>query len=374
VQEALEPWGGGALQVRFCANIEPGELSAALAGLDPRRTLVIAVSKTFTTIETLTNLAAARSWLQAAIGPDDSAQLAAVSAAPDRAVAAGFRRERVFGFEDWVGGRFSLWSAVGLANEIALGPEVFAQLRAGAAAMDGVFETAGLMDSPPALAGLIGVWNRSVLGMPGRAVIPYARRLRLLPAFLQQLEMESNGKGVGLDGTPVASSGPTVWGAEGSNAQSPDVTPVEFVAVARDSEGAPERTRLTLANALAQAEAFMNGRSRQAVEAEMAARGASAKTIAEIAPHRVFAGNRPSSFLMLDALAPHSLGALLAFCEHRVFAEGVLWGINSFDQWGVELGKTIALEIDADLASGDTSRRDAASAAMIARIRSRISG
>ena len=379
VQDALEPWGGGALAARFAANIEPGELSAALAGLDPATTLLVCVSKTFTTLETLTNLAAARAWLQAATGADDSAHLVAVSAAPARAVAAGFAPDRVFGFEDWVGGRFSLWSAVGLSNEIALGPDVMARLRAGAAAMDRVFETAPLARNPAAVAGLLGFWNRSVLGWPSRAVIPYARRLRLLPAFLQQLEMESNGKGTGLDGLPVAASGPVVWGAEGSNAQhaffqhlhqSPDVTPVEFIALATDPEGAPERTRLTLANSLAQAEAFLTGRTRAAVEAEMARAGADPATIAAIAPHRVFAGNRPSAYVLLPDLAPETLGAWLAFCEHRVFVEGVLWGINPFDQWGVELGKTIATEIARDLEAGPAPARDPATAAMIRRLRS----
>jgi glucose-6-phosphate isomerase len=380
IQEALEPWGGGQLALRFAANVEPGELSAALAGLDPARTLVVCVSKTFTTLETLTNLAATRAWLQAAIGPDDSAHLVAVSAAPAKAVAAGFLAERVFGFEAWVGGRFSLWSAVGLSNEIALGPVVMAQLRAGAAAMDRLFETASLARNPAVVAGLLGYWNRSVLGLTTRAVIPYARRLRLLPAFLQQLEMESNGKGIGLDGQPVASSGPVVWGAEGTNAQhaffqhlhqSPDATPVEFIALASDNEGAPERTRLTLANSLAQAEALLTGRTLMAVEAEMARAGADAATIAAVAPHRVFSGNRPSSYVLMDALSPQTLGAYLAFCEHRVFVEGTLWGINSFDQWGVELGKTIATEIARDLADGPSDGRDPATAAMINRLRRR---
>lgn len=378
VHEALATFGEAELELRFAANVEPGELSAALRGLDPRRTLVVCVSKTFTTIETLTNLAAARAWLQSAIGSDDSAHLAAVSAAPAKAVAAGFRADRIFGFETWVGGRFSLWSAVGLSLQIALGPDVIAAMHRGAASMDRHFETAPLARNLPVLMGLGGWWNRTALGCPSRAIIPYARRLRLWPQFLQQLDMESNGKAVGLDGQPVTTSCPVVWGAEGTNAQhaffqhlhqSPDVTPVEFVVLACDSEGAPERTRMTHANALAQAEALMRGKTVAAVTADMAASGADEAAIAALAAHRVFPGNRPSSVLLLEALTPESLGAMIALAEHRTFVEGRLWGVNSFDQWGVELGKVIAMEIDRDLQTGASPRRDPSTAALIARLR-----
>jgi glucose-6-phosphate isomerase len=379
VHEALSGAGGAReLTLRFAANVEPGELAAALAGLDPARTLVICVSKTFTTLETLANLAAARAWLQGATGPDDSAHLAAVSAAPVKAVAAGFKADRIFGFEEWVGGRFSLWSAVGLSLRIALGPETVAALHAGAAAMDRHFETAPFARNLPVLFALLGWWNRTALDLPSRAIIPYARRLRLLPQFLQQLDMESNGKAVGVDGRPVATSCPVVWGAEGTNAQhaffqhlhqSPDVTPVEFIALASDPYDAPARTRMTLANALAQAEALMRGKTRAAVAADMAAAGADPATIEALADHRVFPGDRPSSFLIMEALDAHALGALLALCEHRTFVEGHLWGVNSFDQWGVELGKVIAAQIDADLSNGPSPARDPSTAALIARLR-----
>jgi glucose-6-phosphate isomerase len=378
VYEALAPTAGSNITLRFAANVEPGELAAALVGLDPRETLILCVSKTFTTLETLENLKAARAWLQAAIGPDDSLHLAAISAAPAKTGALGFLPDRVFDFRDWVGGRYSLWSAVGLSTQIALGPDVIADMHAGAAAMDRVFETTPFAQNPVVLAALIGWWNRSVLGLTSRAVIPYARRLRLLPQFLQQLEMESNGKTMGLDGKAVATSGPVVWGAEGTNAQhaffqhlhqSPDVTPVEFIAITTDDEDAPERTRMTLANALAQAEALTHGKTLDQVTATMRAQGGDETTIAEIAPHRVFAGNRPSSFILIDALTPYNLGAFLAFCEHRTFVEGRLWGVNPFDQWGVELGKVIASEIDQDLQNGPSEGRDAASIAMINRIR-----
>lgn len=378
VYEALAPTSGTDINLRFAANIEPGELAAALVGLDPRETLILCVSKTFTTLETLENLKAARTWLQGAIGPNDSAHLAAISAAPARTGALGFLSDRVFDFRDWVGGRFSLWSAVGLSTQIALSPEVIADMHAGAAAMDATFETTPFAQNPVVLAALIGWFNRSVLGYTSRAVIPYARRLRLLPQFLQQLEMESNGKTMGLDGKAVTSSGPVVWGAEGTNAQhaffqhlhqSPDVTPVELIAIAKDDEGAPVRTRMTLANALAQAEVLTHGKTLDGVIETMKQAGASQAKIDEIAPHRVFAGNRPSSFILMDALTPYNLGAYLAFCEHRTFVEGKLWGINSFDQWGVELGKVIASEIDLDLQNGASKARDAASVALIDRIR-----
>lgn len=378
VYEALAPTIGSEITLRFAANVEPSELAAALVGLDPHETLILCVSKTFTTLETLENLKAARSWLQASIGSDDSLHLAAISAAPARTGALGFLPERVFDFQEWVGGRYSLWSAVGLSTQIVLGPEVIADMHAGAAAMDNLFEKTPFPQNPVIMASLIGWWNRNVLKYKSRAVIPYARRLRLLPQFLQQLEMESNGKTMGLDGNAVETSGPVVWGAEGTNAQhaffqhlhqSPDVTPVEFIAIATDTEDAPGRTRMTLANALAQAEALTHGKTLDQVVATMRGQGTDEATIAEIAPHRVFAGNRPSSFILMDALTPYNLGAFLAFCEHRTFVEGRLWGVNSFDQWGVELGKVIASEIDSDLQNGPSAARDVASVSMIERIR-----
>jgi glucose-6-phosphate isomerase len=382
VYEALAPTGGSQIDLRFAANIEPGELAAALSGLDPQQTLILCVSKTFTTLETLENLKAARAWLQKAIGPDDRQHLAAISAAPARTAAMGFQEDRVFDFKDWVGGRFSLWSAVGLSTQIALGPEIIAQMHQGAAAMDSLFETSPFGHNPVVLAALIGWWNRSILGFPSRAVIPYARRLRLLPQFLQQLEMESNGKSMGLNGHPVNHSGPVVWGAEGTNAQhaffqhlhqSPETTPIEFIALATDQENAPQQTLMTLANALAQAEALTHGKTLDQVMASMRQQNIDATRIAELAPHRVFAGNRPSSFILMEALTPFNLGAYLAFCEHRTFVEGRLWGVNSFDQWGVELGKVIASEIELDLRQGPSEARDAASAALIRRI-SKIRG
>lgn len=378
VYEALKPFGHKGPIVRFCANVEPTEFMNATDGLNPKTTLIVCVSKTFTTIETLTNFQMARDWLQAEIGSDDKDHLVAISAAPEKAVSYGVMPERIFGFEDWVGGRFSLWSSVGLTLEMAFGSALIDKMHEGAKQMDDHFETAPLGKNLPIFAGLISYWNHNYLEYSSRATIPYAVRLKLLPQFLQQLDMESNGKSVGIKGEAVKSSCPIVWGAEGTNAQhaffqhlhqSPIITPIEFLLVADDGTKFHASTRLTHANALAQAEALMRGKSIEVVKAEMAAQGKSAKEIAKIAPHRVFSGNRPSTTILMPKLDAFSLGALLAFYEHRTFVEGVLWGVNSFDQWGVELGKGIAIEIDTDLANGPSNRRDNSTAKMIEKLR-----
>ncbi len=374
IYEALKPFKAKGPEVRFCANIEPTEFEAAINGLDPATTLVVCVSKTFTTIETLTNLKLARDWLQASIGTDDMAHLVAISAAPAKAVAAGFAAERVFGFEEWVGGRYSLWSAVGLTLEMAFGTEIVASMHAGAAAMDNHFETAPIEKNIPLIAGLIGYWNHEYLEFNTRAIIPYALRLKLLPQFLQQLDMESNGKSVNSKGEAIKISGPVVWGAEGTNAQhaffqhlhqSPQINPVEFILITNDGLGHEASTRLTLANALAQSEALMRGKSLEEVTSQMKSSGASDEEIKLIAPHRVFSGNRPSLSIVMKELNAYNLGALLSFFEHRCFVEGKLWDINSFDQWGVELGKVIALEINNDLLNGASEKRDISSKNLI---------
>jgi glucose-6-phosphate isomerase len=379
VHEALAPLDGGPVALRFAANVEPTELAAALTGLDPHTTMVVVVSKTFTTRETGLNFDAARAWLAGALPEADlGAHLAAVTAAPARAIERGFATDQIFPFWDWVGGRFSVWSSVSLSLEIALGPEAIAALRAGAAQIDRHFETSSGTQNLSLLAALTGVWNRSALGYPTRAVIPYSRRLRLLPQFLSQLDMESNGKSVCADGAPAEASCPVVWGAEGTNAQhaffqhlhqSPDVTPVEFLAVLDDAQEAPERHAATLANAFAQAEALMRGKSESEARAENEAQGMPAERARLLARHRTFPGNRPSSFVTLDRLDARGLGALLAWHEHRTFSEGVLWGVNSFDQWGVELGKALAGEIEARLAGAPGPTRDPSTEALISRAR-----
>jgi glucose-6-phosphate isomerase len=339
----------------------------------------VVVSKSFTTQETLTNAEAARAWLHAAVGEGADAQLVAVSAAPDKARAFGVPEDQVFAFWDWVGGRYSLWSAVGLSCAVGLGFDVFEGLLAGAAAMDAHFRTAPLAANAPVLLALAHVFNRDGLGRPIRAVVPYAQRLRLFPDFLQQLEMESNGKRVDARGRPVAHpTAAAVFGDAGTNGQhaffqllhqGTDVIPLDIVAVREATDGDRAAQAKLLANAIAQAEALMVGRSEAEVRAELAAKGLSQAEIDALAPQRAFPGGRPSSFLLLDRLDPERLGALIALHEHKVFVEGVLWGINSFDQWGVELGKTLAARILPELEGGPAGPHDPSTAALIARLK-----
>ena len=376
--EALRPLTAP-VELRFAANVDGAEIAAALHGLDPRETLVVVVSKTFTTLETLANAEAARAWLEGAVGPDLGAHLAAVSAAPDRAAAFGVPADRVFAFRDWVGGRFSVWSAVGLSCALGLGWDMFQRFLDGAAEMDGHFTGAALERNAPVLLALTQVLNRNGLERPARAVVPYAQRLRLLPAFLQQLEMESNGKRVRADGRAVVrATAPVVFGDAGTNGQhaffqllhqGTDVIPVEFVAVARQSEGPADAHAKLLANVLAQAEALLVGRSEAEVRAALAAEGLDRAAIDELAPQKAFPGDRPSTTIVLDALTPEALGALLALYEHKTFVEGVLLGINSFDQWGVELGKTLASRILAEWAGERAGEHDPSTAALMRRLR-----
>ena len=378
VWEALRPLDA-LVDLRFVANVDPAEIAAALHGLEPAETLVVVVSKTFTTQETLANAEAAAAWLRAALGDDISAHLAAVSAAPERAQAFGVPAERVFPFADWVGGRFSVWSAVGLSCAIGLGAAAFERFLAGARAMDRHFREAPPERNAPVLMALAQMLNAGALGRRARAVVPYAQRLRLLPAFLQQLEMESNGKRVTADGRPVArATAPTVFGEPGTNGQhaffqllhqGTDVIPVDFVLVAETGDGRPELQRKLLANGVAQAEALMVGRSEADVRAELQAQGRSADEIDALAPQRAFPGDRPSTAILMRRLEPETLGALIALYEHKTFVEGVLWGVNSFDQWGVELGKSLAARILPELEEGASGAHDPSTAALIAEIR-----
>jgi len=378
VWEALKPLDP-AIELRFAANVDPAELAQALVGLDPQETLVVVVSKTFTTLETLTNAQAARAWLRESLGAGADAHLAAVSAAPDKAQAFGVAAERVFAFWDWVGGRYSLWSAVGLSCATALGFAAFEAMLAGARAMDEHFASAPLAANAPVLLALAHVFNRNGLGRPIRAVVPYAQRLRLLPPFLQQLEMESNGKRVDAAGRALSrGSAASVFGDAGTNGQhaffqllhqGTEVIPVDILAVRQGSEGDSAAQAKLLANAIAQAEALMVGRPQAEVRAELQAKGLAAAEIDELAPQRTFPGDRPSSFILMDRLDPKALGALIALYEHKTFVEGVLWGINSFDQWGVELGKTLAARVLGELEGGAAGAHDPSTAALIARLK-----
>jgi glucose-6-phosphate isomerase len=378
VWEALKPLRPD-IELRFAANVDGFEIAQALQGLDPAETLVVVVSKTFTTQETMANAEAARGWLRQALGPGADAHLIAVSASPKACQAFGVAKDRIFAFADWVGGRFSVWSAVGLSCAIGLGWRRFEALLDGAAAMDGHFLSAPLERNAPVLLALAHVFNRNGLDRRARAVIPYAQRLRLLPAFLQQLEMESNGKRVRSDGTPVVRATSTaVFGEPGTNGQHAffqmlhqgvDVIPVDFIAVARSDEGPEGSHAKLLSNCLAQAEALMCGRPEAEVRAELSAKGMSPEAIDELAPQRTFPGDRPSSLILMDALTPEALGALIALYEHKTFVEGVLWGVNSFDQWGVELGKAMANRILPELEGGPRQAHDPSTASLIDRLK-----
>jgi len=369
--DALKPHRKPGMEVRFAANVDGADVADSIDGLDPRRTLLIVVSKTFTTQETLANAAFVRDW-----GPKI---ICAATAAPDKAIAWGAKPEHVFPFWDWVGGRYSLWSSVSLVCEIALQHGAFNDLLDGAAEMDAHFKAAPFAQNLPAMAAAIQHWNRQALGRASYAMIPYSERLRLLPAYLQQLEMESNGKGVTRDGEALAQASAVVtWGAAGTNAQHSffqllhqgvDEIPVEFVLNEGDHEGPEDHRAKLLANALAQTRALMVGKSGETVRSEMIAKGASAEEAARLAPHRTFKGDRASTMIGMDELSPEALGALIAFYEHRTFTQGVLAGINSFDQWGVELGKEMANQLAPALESGNVPNgMDASTAAWIKRL------
>jgi glucose-6-phosphate isomerase len=377
---ALAPYHDGP-RAHFVSNIDGAHIHDTLNGLDPATTLFIIASKTFTTIETMTNAATARAWIEKALGAGAvDKHFAAVSTALDKVAAFGIAPDRVFGFWDWVGGRYSLWSAIGLPVIIAIGPENFRAFLAGAHAMDRHFATKPLLENVPVVLGLVGYWHRVVCGYPARAVIPYDQRLSRFPAYLQQLDMESNGKSVTIESTPVTTpTGPLVWGEPGTNGQhaffqllhqGTDFIPVEFMVAAVSHE--PElkvHNDLLLANCLAQSEALMKGRTLEEARAQMAAKGTSPEEIDRIAPHRVFSGNRPSLTILYRKLDPHTLGRLIALYEHRVFVEGVLFGINSYDQWGVELGKELATGLQPVVeGKQDAAGRDASTAGLVAHI------
>ncbi|KRB24558.1 glucose-6-phosphate isomerase [Mesorhizobium sp. Root695] len=350
---ALAPYHDGP-RAHYVSNIDGAHIHDTLKGLSAETTLFIIASKTFTTVETMTNAQTARDWVQKALGKEAVGKhFAAVSTALDLVAKFGIERDRVFGFWDWVGGRYSVWGAIGLPVMIAIGPRNFRAFLDGAHEMDEHFRTAPVKENLPALLGLVGWWHRVICGYPARAVIPYDQRLSRLPAYLQQLDMESNGKSVTLEGTAAATpTGPLVWGEPGTNGQhaffqllhqGTDFIPVEFLAAAVGHEpDLKHQHDLLLANCLAQSEALMKGRTLEEARAQMLAKGMKPAAVDKIAPHRVFSGNRPSVTILYRKLDPRTFGRLIALYEHRVFVEGTLFNINSFDQWGVELGKELA--------------------------------
>ncbi len=354
---ALTPCVHPDLTVRFVSNVDPAHLLDALAGLDPAETLFVVASKTFTTIETLTNAGHAREWLLTGLGGDAAAvasHFVAVSTNTDAVAAFGIDTANMFEFWDWVGGRYSFDAAIGLCLMIAIGGDNFRAMLDGFRTIDDHVRHTPLHRNGPVLAGLLGIWYRNFLGLATHAVLPYSQHLDRFPAYLQQLDMESNGKSVRLDGAPVGyDTGPVVWGEPGTNGQhafyqlihqGTSVIPSDLIGFLEPAQDLDGQHDLLMANLFAQAEALAFGRT----AAEVEATGVDPALV----PHRTFGGNRPSSVILAPRLTPSVLGQLVAFYEHRTFTQGVVWGINSFDQWGVELGKALAQQIAGELAAG----------------------
>lgn len=374
------------LQTRFVSNVDATEITRVCAGLDAATTLFIVTSKSFGTAETLANAATAKQWLQGQLGDDaDIAKhFVAVSTNHDAVADFGINTDNMFGFWDWVGGRYSLWSAVGLSIALAVGMDAFRALLDGAHAMDEHFRNAPMRDNLPVWLGLIGIWNTNALGLPSQVVVPYAQALARLPAYLQQLEMESTGKGVSRDGKPVARQTiVSLWGDIGTNGQhaffqmlhqGPQALPVDFIVPARLGHGVDHQHRMLIANCLAQSEALMRGKTAEQVREELHGRGMDGEALEAAIPHRVFAGNRPSTTIVLPTVDAQTLGSLIALYEHKVFVQSVIWDINAFDQWGVELGKQLATVIDDELAGGPAQPHDASTTALIATLRQAQAG
>ena len=352
VTEALAPYASALPRLHFVSNVDGAHLGGVLARVAPETTLFIVASKTFTTAETMTNAQTAQHWLAAKLGRKAVARhFAAVTANPAAARNFGIDERMTFEFWDWVGGRYSLWSAVGLPIALATGMETFDVLRSGARAMDEHFRRTPIERNAPVIAGLLGVWYIDFFGAVAHAVLPYDERLKRLPEYLQQLEMESNGKRVTRDGLPVDyATAPVIFGAAGTNGQhafyqllhqGTPFIPADFIACCRPAHALEGHHAILLANYFAQTEALARGRTAAEAESEMRARGLREGDLAKLLPHRVFAGNRPTTSILLPQLDARALGALIAFYEHKTFVQSVIWNINAFDQWGVELGKQL---------------------------------
>ncbi|MCB1773610.1 MAG: glucose-6-phosphate isomerase [Gammaproteobacteria bacterium] len=382
VCEALQAYQSPALRVHFVSNVDGAQLTQTLQSLDAETTLFVIASKTFTTQETLTNARTARAWCVDALG--DEAAIArhfvAVSTNADEVAAFGIDTDNMFAFWDWVGGRYSLWSAIGLPIALAVGMERFEQLLAGAHAMDEHFIAAPTEANMPMILALLGIWNSNFLGAGSHAVIPYDQNLRNLPTYLQQADMESNGKRVTRDGMAIDyATGPVVWGQPGTDAQhsffqlihqGTRLVPTDFVLPLRSHYPVGDHHAKLVANCLAQSQALMQGKTAAEAEAELVAAGMAPEAVARLLPHKVFPGNRPSNLLLLEQVTPAALGALIALYEHKIFVQGIVWGLDSYDQWGVELGKQLAgklLQVFADPSAG--AGLDGSTAALVERYR-----
>ena len=364
--EALAPFCHRHLKLHFVSNVDGMHIASTLQRLNPDTTLFVIASKTFTTQETLTNAHTARRWLlEAGAAKSDIARhFVAVSTNADAVSEFGIDTDNMFGFWDWVGGRYSLWSAIGLPLMLAIGEQRFEQFLDGGHAMDRHFRETPLADNLPVTLALLTIWYTNFLGATSHLVAPYDQLLHRLPAYLQQLTMESNGKSVHRDGTPVSlATEPVVWGEPGTNGQhaffqlvhqGTHLIPVDFIMPLESLKPIGNHHELLMANCFAQSEALMTGKTRAKVVDELQAAGESAEAIEALAEHRVFSGNRPSNTLLMQRVDPHTLGALVALYEHKVFVEAAIWDINAFDQWGVELGKQLARTIAGELAAGNT--------------------
>jgi glucose-6-phosphate isomerase len=373
--DALRPYSDRSMTFRFVSNVDGADIAEATRDLDPAETLFIVCSKTFTTIETLTNARTARAWLLDALGDPAavSRHFVAVSTNAEKVAAFGIDPANMFGFWDWVGGRYSYPSAIGLSLMVAIGPDRFGELLAGFHLMDEHFRTTPFERNLPVLLGLLGIWYSNFFGAETQAVLPYSQYLERFPAYLQQLDMESNGKSVTLEGRPVrVDTGPVVWGQPGTNGQhafyqlihqGTRLVPSDFIGICRPAEVVGDHHDLLMANFLAQTEALAFGKTTEEVLAEGVA--------PDLAPHRTFPGNRPTSTILAPELTPSVLGQLTALYEHKVFTQGVVWDVNSFDQWGVELGKVLATRIAAELeeAAGDDLDHDSSTSTLIRRYR-----
>jgi glucose-6-phosphate isomerase len=370
VTQALKGWADGP-QLHFISNVDGAHLGDCLENLNPETTLFLVASKTFTTQETMANAKAARGWIVSALGEEASgAHFAALSTNAEAVKAFGISTERMFEFWDWVGGRYSVWSAIGLPVAIAIGPERFEEFLSGGRAMDEHFASAPFRANMPMVMAALGLWYRNIWACGTQAVLPYDQRLGDFPAFLQQLDMESNGKMVRQNGKPISRpASPVIWGSAGTNGQhafyqslhqGADMVPCDFLIAAKPNDASEDQHEMLLANCLAQIEALAFGREEDSVRDQLAEEGLSQEEIDHLAPHRTFAGNRPTTLLLYEQLTPHMLGRLIALYEHKVFAQGVIWGVNSFDQWGVELGKVMANRLLGSIQSGEKGADDPA--------------
>ncbi len=380
VTQALKPYWTEQLEPHFVANIDAADLSSVLGKIDAEATLFIVASKSFTTRESIANAVAAREWFLQQVGGDKkyiARHFVALSSATQNVEAFGIAKQNMFEFWDWVGGRYSLWSAIGLPIALMIGKEQFMQLLEGAHNIDNHYSTAPFEQNIPIMMAMLGIWYRNFYGVASHAILPYDHNLRLLPSHLQQLDMESNGKAVSLEGDALQiDTGPIVWGTAGSNGQhaffqllhqGTQLIPADFIVFANSQNQIKtedcDHHQLLIANCLAQSEALMRGREPEKVSLKF-------EDSPELASHRSFKGNRPSNTLMIDELSPKNLGALVAIYEHKVFSQGVIWGVNSFDQWGVELGKNLAEALDTELDSGVVERdHDSSTASLLKRYR-----